>query len=207
YTLSLHTQLPTPATRSRSPATRASRPDRTCTSRSVPAAAPRSTRSPGCAATASTRPDAPAHTARGTGRGPRRTARGPGRPRYSFSTGAYRSSSRFGLVSPKSMVASAFAPVPLTPTTVPSPNWSCVTRSPTASDTTGFSAVRRVANPEAPDADERDRDDDSEAAIPDAGPEDTGALAPVRFQSRYVAGISSRKRIGRASCTERGKIS
>jgi hypothetical protein len=100
------------------------------------------------------------------------------------------------LASPKSIVASALAPVPFTATTVPSPNWSCVTRSPTASATTGFSAVRRVANPDAPDADERERDDDSEAAIPAAGPEDTGAAAPVRFQSTWVAGISSRKREG-----------
>src|SRR5690606_7886645 len=154
-----------------------------CTSRCGRAAARRSTRSPGCAATASTR----------RRNAPRRAA---ARGRYSFSTGAYRSSSRLGLVSPKSIVASALAPEPFTATTVPRPNWSCVTRSPTASDTTGLSVVRRVAKPEAPEADERERDDDSEAATPEAGPEDTGALGPVRFHSTWAAGISSRNREG-----------
>ncbi len=87
--------------------------------------------------------------------------------------------------------------MPFTPTTVPRPNWSCVTRSPTASATTGFSEVRRVAKPEAPDADERERDEDSEAAMPEAGPVDGGAaMAPVRFHSTCAAGISSRKREG-----------
>jgi hypothetical protein len=53
-----------------------------------------------------------------------------------------------------------------------------------------------VANPEAPDADERERDDDSEAATAETGPEDAGAVAPVRFHSTWVGGISSRKREG-----------
>jgi hypothetical protein len=53
-----------------------------------------------------------------------------------------------------------------------------------------------VANPEAPDAEERERVDDSDAATPAAGPEDTDAEPPVRFQSTCTGGISSRKREG-----------
>ena len=40
------------------------------------------------------------------------------------------------------------------------------------------------------------RNEDSEAATADTGPEDTGEVAPVRFQSTCWAGISSRNRDG-----------
>ncbi|CAM5231422.1 hypothetical protein SALBM217S_04800 [Streptomyces griseoloalbus] len=53
-----------------------------------------------------------------------------------------------------------------------------------------------MAKPDAPDADDREQDDDSDAATPDAGPEATGPLAPVRFHSTCAAGISSRNREG-----------
>jgi hypothetical protein len=53
-----------------------------------------------------------------------------------------------------------------------------------------------VAKPDAPEAAEREREEDSEAATPDAGPEAAGPRAPVRFHSRCVSGISSRKRDG-----------
>ena len=56
---------------------------------------------------------------------------------YSFSTGAYLSNNRLTPAEPKSIVASALSPPPDVETTVPSPNFWCVTRSPADSDSTG----------------------------------------------------------------------
>lgn len=75
---------------------------------------------------------------------------------------------------------------------MPSPNWSCVTRSPTTSVIVGLSEVRRVAKPEGP---ERERDEDSDDVIPDVGPAGA-AIGPVRFHCRCWSGISSRNRDG-----------
>src|SRR3954467_6377375 len=68
----------------------------------------------------------------------------------SFSTGAYRSSSRLTPWEPKSMDATALSPTPSSATTLPIPNESCTTRSPGASDGTArlvafASASARIA--------------------------------------------------------------
>jgi hypothetical protein len=89
---------------------------------------------------------------------------------------------------PKSMVASALSPAPEVATTVPRPNFWCVTRSPAANDTTG--PVPTIRSPRRSAALLLLGDDPNP---PDSGLRPTGSS---RRQSMTSEGISSRKREG-----------
>src|SRR3954454_16844947 len=91
---------------------------------------------------------------------------------------------------PKSIVAVARGPTPSVATTVPRPYLSCVTRSPTESDSAGMS-FQPFAGPNGDDDGEDDRR--CHELVGALGADRSGC---TRRQSTRSAGISSRNRDG-----------